>query len=91
MNLLELLDSSLGEEKSEYGIVTHGGAGSLSPSMRDDIDMRREVLRKASSDGYAILRKGGSAVDAVEASIIVLEDSKIFNAGAAPVSRSRVG
>lgn len=33
------------------------------------------------SEGYSILKKGGSSLDAVEASVNVLEDSGIFNAG----------
>jgi L-asparaginase / beta-aspartyl-peptidase len=48
---------------------------------KNEIDKRREVLRKASADGYALLRKGGTAADAVESAIKVLEDSEIFNAG----------
>lgn len=32
-------------------------------------------------EGYAILDTGGSATDAVEASVKVLEDSPLFNAG----------
>ncbi len=49
--------------------------------MRKDINLRRETLRKSASEGYNILRSGGSSLDAVEASIWVLEDSQIFNAG----------
>jgi beta-aspartyl-peptidase (threonine type) len=49
--------------------------------MKKDINLRRETLRKSASEGYDILRKGGSSLNAVEASILVLEDSQIFNAG----------
>jgi L-asparaginase / beta-aspartyl-peptidase len=68
--------------KSSFGIIVHGGAGSLSLSMKEDIHLRRETLRKSATEGYNILRNGGSSLDAVEASIWVLEDSQIFNAGA---------
>src|SRR5579875_3424585 len=45
--------------------------------------MRRKVLRESANAGYKILKsKGGSAIDAVEEAIQVLEDSKVFNAGA---------
>ena len=49
--------------------------------MKKDIDLRRKVLRKSASDGFELLRKGGSSLDATEVSIKVLEDSGIFNAG----------
>jgi L-asparaginase / beta-aspartyl-peptidase len=68
--------------KSSFGLIVHGGAGSLSLSIKKDINLRRETLRKSVTEGYKILRNGGSSLDAVEASIWVLEDSKIFNAGA---------
>jgi L-asparaginase / beta-aspartyl-peptidase len=71
----------LNKSKANFGIVTDGGAGSLVRLSRNDIDERRRVLKQASSEGYEILKKGGSSVDAVERAIIVLEDSKIFNAG----------
>ncbi len=67
--------------ESRFGLIVHGGAGSLQRSMRKDIALRRQILRKSISEGYALLRKGGSSLDAVEASIRVLEDSGIFNAG----------
>jgi len=68
--------------KSSYGLIVHGGAGSLSLSIKKDINLRRETLRKSAAEGYKILRNGGSSLDAVEASIWILEDSQIFNAGA---------
>jgi beta-aspartyl-peptidase (threonine type) len=41
----------------------------------------RTVLTKSLQAGHAILNVGGAAVDAVEAAIVVLEDSPLFNAG----------
>lgn len=49
--------------------------------MKKDIDLRRQILRKSAFEGFKILKKGGSSLDAVEASVMVLEDSGIFNAG----------
>ena len=66
---------------SRFGLIVHGGAGSLQRGLKDDIDLRRKILRKSVSEGYEILRKEGSSLDAVEASVMVLEDSGIFNAG----------
>src|SRR5579872_943710 len=50
-------------------------------SRNKDIDLRRKILRKSAADGYEILKKGGSSLDAVQSAVIVLEDSGIFNAG----------
>ena len=66
----------------KFGIVVHGGAGSKTRSLRRDASLRKSVLSKAVSCGYECLRKGGSSTDSVEEAIKVLEDSKIFNAGA---------
>lgn len=54
-------------------IVTHGGVG-CPPENKDGTD-------KAAQVGFEILEKGGSALDAVEAAIVVLEDDPRFNAG----------
>src|SRR4029453_7143978 len=41
----------------------------------------RGAMSHASESGAAVLRAGGSAVDAVEATIQLLEDDPLFNAG----------
>ena len=41
----------------------------------------KSALDDALEKGYAILQKGGSAIDAVEISVITLENSPLFNAG----------
>ncbi len=71
------------EQKSEFGIVVHGGAGGIS---RDGYTPEqdaayREALSEALRAGYEILRNGGSSVDAVEAAITIMEDDSLFNAG----------
>lgn len=63
-------------------LVLHGGTG----GKREDLSAEREreartTLKKALQAGFALLRDGRSAVDAVEATIVVLEDSPAFNAG----------
>lgn len=65
-----------------FGIVVHGGAGSFAPSSRQSIAGIRKTLKRSVETGYFVLKKGGNSIDAVERAITVLEDSKIFNAGA---------
>lgn len=52
--------------------------GSLSPRLDT---LSREGLQCALSAGAAILKDGGSAIDAVEAAVRMLEDNPLFNAG----------
>ncbi|ADV26027.1 Beta-aspartyl-peptidase [Pseudoxanthomonas suwonensis 11-1] len=63
-------------------LVLHGGAGveraSLPPA---EEAAAREALATALRAGHAVLREGGSALDAVTAAIAVLEDAPQFNAG----------
>ena len=71
------------QNNSNFAIVIHGGAGTIT---RKNMTPEKEkaytqVLNEALKKGYAILEKGGTSVDAVEAAIIVLEDSPLFNAG----------
>src|SRR5712692_725139 len=64
-------------------LVMHGGAGTTTrQSMTPDMEKQyRETLEHALRTGHAVLAKGGASLDAVEASIRVLEDSPLFNAG----------
>ncbi|MDB4949072.1 MAG: Isoaspartyl aminopeptidase [Gemmatimonadetes bacterium] len=66
-----------------WGMVIHGGAGTLT---RDAMTPEREAayragLAQALQAGYAVLERGGSSLDAVQAAINVMEDSPLFNAG----------
>lgn len=66
-----------------YALVIHGGAGTLTPDGLSE-EMKKkyeEGLERALSAGEKILVEGGSAMDAVEAAIIVLENDSNFNAG----------
>lgn len=64
-------------------LVIHGGAGNITPALMDkELEAQyHDGLKQALDKGYEVLQHGGSAVDAVEASIIVLEDNPLFNAG----------
>ena len=66
-----------------WTIVVHGGAGVIERSKLgpEGDKAYREGLKQAVEAGTAILDKGGSALDAVEAAIHVLEDDPHFNAG----------
>ena len=64
-------------------LVIHGGAGVIE---RDALSAESEAairadLARALDAGHAVLARGGSALDAVSAAVIVLEDSPLFNAG----------
>lgn len=66
-----------------YALAIHGGAGPL-PKAQMTPDKRKLYeadLTKALNAGYAVLKSGGKSLDAVEASVKVLEDSPLFNAG----------
>lgn len=64
-------------------IVIHGGAGTIERAQMtpEKEKQYRAVLGEAARKGHAILEKGGSALDAVEAAVMVMEDSPLFNAG----------
>lgn len=71
------------DTEKKYGIVIHGGAGSIVPG-RYSLEQEEEFEKKlaeALEAGYEILENGGSSLDAVEAAVIILEDSPYFNAG----------
>lgn len=61
----------------------HGGCGTLERSLQSEADWAesREHMSLALRAGWKILRGGGSALDAVQATVVVLEDSPHFNAG----------
>src|SRR5262245_61126958 len=65
-----------------WGIVIHTGAGAFTLT---SLGNRREPMRMAMIEaltaGHQVLAGGGSSLDAVQAAIVVLEDSPLFNAG----------
>jgi len=67
--------------KKNISIVVHGGAGPDSQEIREKAEEYKKGLEAAAAAGYAVLEKSGSAVDAVEAAVRVLEDNPLFNAG----------
>ncbi len=68
---------------STFALAIHGGCGVLAPHHLEAAawqDARLDLAR-ALRAGWTLLRDGGRALDAVEAAVIVLEDSAHFNAG----------
>ncbi len=63
------------------GIAVHGGAGALRSLDAAKEREYREVLRESIEVGFGVLSRRGSALEAVEAAVKVLEDSPLFNAG----------
>ena len=68
---------------STFGMVIHGGAGTiLRKNMTPELEQAyQSKLKEALQTGYDILKNNGSSLDAVEATINILEDSPLFNAG----------
>ncbi len=66
-----------------FTIVVHGGAGTiLKEDMTPELEKAyQEGLQQALDASYAVLEKSGTAVNAVKAAIVVLEDNVLFNAG----------
>src|SRR5262245_51107849 len=72
-----------GQERPRWTLVIHGGAGIIergrvSPEQEAGV---RAGLDAALDAGSKVLEAGGSATDAVEAAVKVLEDDSHFNAG----------
>jgi len=66
-----------------YTLVIHGGAGTI---LKQDMTPELESayysgLREALDAGYAVLEEGGSAINAIKAALVILEDNILFNAG----------
>ena len=68
---------------NNFTIVVHGGAGTiLKEDMTPELEKAyQEGLQQALDASYAVLEQGGTAVNAVKAAIVVLEDNVLFNAG----------
>jgi beta-aspartyl-peptidase (threonine type) len=61
-----------------WSIILHGGAKTIE---NKDAQANRAGCKKALEAGAAILRNGGTSIDAAEAAVRVLEDDPTFNAG----------
>lgn len=59
-------------------LLVHGGAWAIPDEM---VEAHQQGVAKALAAGHALLQKGATAVDAVEAAVSVLEDDETFDAG----------
>ncbi|HSW67880.1 MAG TPA: isoaspartyl peptidase/L-asparaginase [Bacteroidales bacterium] len=86
-----LLEVSVFAQSPRYVLIVHGGAGNLTPenTTADQIEAVFSGLQNALDTGETILKAGGSALDAVEAAVRVLEDDSTFNAGRGAVLNAK--
>ncbi|OON68985.1 isoaspartyl peptidase/L-asparaginase family protein [Hymenobacter sp. CRA2] len=70
-------------DPSRITLVIHGGAGTITrQNMTPEKEKAyTEALNQALQTGYAVLKRGGTSIEAVEATVRVMEDSPLFNAG----------
>ncbi len=68
---------------NNFAIAIHGGAGTLVKGMMTpELEAKyKAALELARNEGFKILEQGGTALDAVEMAVKLLEDSPLFNAG----------
>jgi beta-aspartyl-peptidase (threonine type) len=69
--------------RAEWALAIHGGVNGGPPEATpaSEVAAHRAGLARALEAGAAILRRGGSALDAVEAAVRLMEDDPAFNAG----------
>lgn len=81
--LLSLFASSMFFGQKKYVMVIHGGAGTITKEMMKPEKEKayKEKLTEALKAGYTQIKAGKTSVEAVQASIIIMEDSPLFNAG----------
>ncbi|WP_293313172.1 isoaspartyl peptidase/L-asparaginase family protein [Pedobacter sp. UBA5917] len=81
--LISVLTLNVAAQQKKYVMVIHGGAGTI---LKKNMTPEKEAayvaaLTKALQAGYAEIKAGKSSLDAVEATIHVLENDPHFNAG----------
>lgn len=76
--------------QKKYVVVIHGGAGTiLKKDMTPELEKAyQDKLKEALTKAYEKIKQGKSSVEAVEAAIVVMEDSPLFNAGKGAVFTS---
>ncbi|MFI5151804.1 MAG: isoaspartyl peptidase/L-asparaginase family protein [Chitinophagales bacterium] len=68
---------------SNFTLVIHGGAGTiLKADMTPELEKAYlDALAEALGSGFAVLEEGGSAINAIKATLVMMEDNMLFNAG----------
>lgn len=85
LSLLFLFSASIlmAQPAKNYALVIHGGAGVMDKD-KMSTEVQNEyiaVLDQALRIGDSVLANGGTCLDAIEKTIVILEDSPLFNAG----------
>lgn len=77
-------------DEKTFGLVVHGGAGYIYKGRYSESEENayKSKLQEAIDTGYAVLQRNGNALDAVEKTIHILEESPLFNAGIGSVMTS---
>jgi beta-aspartyl-peptidase (threonine type) len=83
LGLLLTISANVNAQQEKYVMIIHGGAGTI---LKKNMTPEKEAaytaaLTLALQTGYKTLKEGKSSIDAVEATIHVMEDSPLFNAG----------
>ncbi len=83
LSFLFILVSLMFSAQKKYVLVIHGGAGTITKEMMTPEKEKayRTELENALKAGFAELQKGKTSIDAVQASIVIMENSPLFNAG----------
>lgn len=70
-------------DNQNYVLAIHGGAGTINKATMtvEKEEAYHAGLIRSLAAGYDVLRRGGSAVDAVAAAVVQLEEDPLFNAG----------
>jgi len=68
---------------TKISIAIHGGAGTIiKEDMTPELEIEyRKALQESLDAGYAVLENGGTAINAVKAAVVMMEDNVLFNAG----------
>lgn len=75
---ITLLSTFNSLEEEMLALAVHGGAWDIPDDL---VDLHRDGVHRALKAGWSVLSKGGSAVDAVETAIMIMEDDETFDAG----------
>ncbi|MBS0009976.1 MAG: isoaspartyl peptidase/L-asparaginase [Bacteroidales bacterium] len=86
----DTMEKENNSSRKEWSLLIHGGAGVITRDLMtsEQDSAYRKVLAEALEVGSKILSQGGTALDAVEKTIHVMEDSPLFNAGRGSVFTS---
>ena len=79
----QVLAEDGGDARPKWSIAIHGGAGTIrrEGTTPEQIAQYEAALQEALDAGAKILAEGGSAMDAIQAAIVPMENNPLFNAG----------